>query len=173
VTVSGPSIAPLGLAWLSRLLVLAGLGFSLLFLYTGVDKWSDLRGFERVVISHGLIGAATAGPAATALATIEVAIGVFGLLLILTKGFRSLAPVFVLQAALFLLFAGYAGFVVAKPPPEPTSCGCGAFSAPTADWAQILTRNCVTAGALGLASLAVFRIQPERGAVPTDESLMP
>lgn len=163
------SIPASGRALLPGVLMFVGLGVSLLFLYTGVDKWSNLAGFERIVISHGLIGVQNAGPAATALATAEIGIGALGLLLILIKGFRSLAPVFVLQAALFLLFAGYASFVVARPPPDPTTCGCGVFSAPTADWSSILTRNSATAGALGLASLVVVRVRPGRAAVPTED----
>lgn len=140
-----------------RLLVLVAIAVSLLFLYSGVEKWSDIDQFERIVVSHGLIDQTWAGPSGTALASIELGLGAIGLSLVLLTGPRSLAPVFLAQALMFLGFAVYAGLLAARPPPEPTSCGCGMLWGPTADWPSILTRNTITAAALGVAALLVLR----------------
>lgn len=149
--------APRRASVLRAILMFMAIAVSLLFLYSGVEKWSDIGQFERIVVSHGLIGQSWAGPAGVALACIELGVGTGGLAFVLLGGPRSLAPVFLAQAVMFLGFAVYAGLLAAKPPPEPTSCGCGMLSAPTADWHLILTRNAITAASLGVSALLVLR----------------
>lgn len=144
-------------AVLARGLALVAVAVSLLFLYTGVEKWSDIAAFERVVVSHGLLETTTARPASVALAVAEIAVGVLGLALVMLRGPTALALVLMLQSALFVGFAVYAALLVAKPPPEPTSCGCGILSAATAHWPQILTRSAIADAALAGASLLALR----------------
>ena len=136
---------PLWRVLLTRGLMLAGLGLSLIFLYSGIDKWFNLGEFKRIVLAHGLLGTNVALPAAAALASIEIVIGVLGLTLILIRGFASLTFVFIGQAALFLVFTGYSAALVAWPPPEPTPCGCSFLASATADWPAILARSAAVA----------------------------
>ncbi len=150
---------------LTRGLMLAGLGLSLIFLYSGIDKWFNLTEFKGIVLAHGLLGENVAFPASAALASVEIVIGVFGLTLILIRGLASLALVFIGQAALFLIFTGYSAALVVWPPPEPTPCGCSLLASATAHWPAILMRSAVVAVALGLASLFVLWAGPRQAAV--------
>jgi methylamine utilization protein MauE len=138
--------------------MLVGVAVSLLFLYSGIEKCSDIGRFQAIIVSHGLLEGATADTAAVALAAAEVGIGVLGLASIMMKGSMAVAPVLMIQAGLFLVFAVYAAMLVAEPPPKPTSCGCGVLSGATADWPSILTRSSVVAAGLGAASLLALRV---------------
>ncbi|MCL4221173.1 MAG: hypothetical protein KJZ65_07370 [Phycisphaerales bacterium] len=148
---------PVKLVVLERGLVLIALAVSLISLYAGLEKWSDIEHFRATIVSHRLLSGAAAEAAAVAMASVEVGVGVFGLGLILMRGPGVTALVPVLDSALFAGFAAYAAGLVVQPPPEPTSCGCGMWSAPMADWADTLTRNAITSAALGAgAMLAIW-----------------
>ena len=135
---------------------------SLVLLYSGVEKWSDIDQFERIVVSHGLVGQSWAGAGGVVLACVEVGVGAVGLLVVLVAGPRLLSVILLVQATVFLGFAVYAALLTAKPPPEPTSCGCGVLAAPTADWAGILTRNAVAAAALGASAFGAGCVAREQ-----------
>lgn len=172
--IAGPAAVSLARSSiLQRLLVVVTLAVSLLFLYSGVEKWSDIGQFERIIVSHGLVGQAWAGRAGAMLACIELGGGALGLSLVLLAGLRLLAPILLAQAGLFLGLSVYAGVLVAQPPPEPTSCGCGMFTGPVGDWSGILTRNAITAAALGLAAmLAIWSTRrPDAHVGGSDRSL--
>lgn len=156
-TAGAPALIVAPRRLLAHALTIVAVETALLFLYTGVDKWSDMPEFRRIVISHGLIGEHWATVAGTTLACVEVGVGVLSLMLVLSGGRKWLAPVFIAQATLFLGFAVYAAVLTAQPPPKPTSCGCGALSAPTADWRSILTRSTIAAACLGAGALVAAR----------------
>lgn len=143
---------------LRPVLVFVAVAVSLMFLYSGVEKWSDIGRFEQIVVSHGLIGQSWVGTAGAVLACVELGVGAVGLLVVLVAGPRLLSLTLLVQATLFLGFAVYAALLTAKPPPEPTSCGCGVLSAPTADWSGILTRNAVASAALGASGFGAVRM---------------
>ncbi|KAA0213527.1 MAG: hypothetical protein DYG94_12925 [Leptolyngbya sp. PLA3] len=147
---------------LRPVLVFAAIAVSLMFLYSGVEKWSNIGRFERIVVSHGLVGQSWAGAGGVVLACVEVGVGAVGLLVVLVVGPRLLSVILLVQATLFLGFAVYAALLTAKPPPEPTSCGCGVLAAPTADWAEILTRNAVAAAALGAGAFGAGCVAREQ-----------
>ncbi len=138
-------------------LMLVGIGVSLLFLYTGIEKWSDIGRFQATIETHRLLQGTVAETAAIALATAEVGVGVLGLVLLMLKGPSVTALVLLLESGLFLVFAVYAALLVAQPPPEPTSCGCGLLAGATANWSGILTRSTLIATGLGAVSLLALR----------------
>ncbi|MBX3322461.1 MAG: hypothetical protein KF757_05680 [Phycisphaeraceae bacterium] len=134
-------------------LLLVALGVSLLLLYSGIEKIADLETFKRVVVSHGLLSSSVAGLASTALVIVELLVGGLGLVLILTRGQRAVGLVLLAGAVVFLVFAGYAAALTIRPPPEPTSCGCGLLASGEANWGVILTRSVIAASLLAAGAL--------------------
>ena len=147
-------------------LMLVGVGVSLLFLYTGIEKWSDIGRFQATIETHRLLHGTAAQTAAITMATAEVGVGGIGLALLILKGPSVTALVLLLESGLFLVFAIYAALLIAQPPPEPTSCGCSLLAGVTANWSGILTRSTVIATGLGAVSLLALRANADTFVTP-------
>lgn len=142
---------------LTGVLMFVAAAVSLLFLYAGIEKWSDIGRFEGTIVSHHLLEGRSAQTAAVVLASAEAGVGVLGMVLLMMRGAKATGLVLMLGSGLFLVFAVYAGLLVAQPPPEPTSCGCGILAADNADWSGILTRSTLIAAGLAVATLLALR----------------
>ncbi|MCW5625273.1 MAG: hypothetical protein KIT73_11210 [Burkholderiales bacterium] len=113
-------------------------------------KFSEPNAFLSSLAAYRLLPAALLDPAAKALPTIEVLLGI-GLLVPLTR-----TPALVAVAALFLLYAGAMGVNLGRGR-SYIDCGCGGAAHPLS-WALVI-RNAVLAG----AALAVTGPTAERG----------
>jgi hypothetical protein len=95
---------------------------SVLLVFSGTVKLSDLTEFREVVASHHVFASSAINVLAPLVAVLEVLAGIVCIWMLAVHKRASLAGL--VLASTFLLFAAYAAWLVFHPPPAPTSCGC-------------------------------------------------
>ena len=126
------------------------------FLFLGLSKLTSPSNLEAALISQGVFPVAAALPLAISVAVIELAAGGLCMYLLLRHG--AARWVAAILALVILPMAVYASWLVAHPPPAPTSCGCGFRRDTPADWFSIALTNGST-----VALFAVMAYLPPSG----------
>jgi hypothetical protein len=152
-----------------RALVPAGrlglLAAALLLLYTGIVKASDSGSFAQTLGAQSLLPQRSLAALSIALPATEIILRAGAIVALAFARGQAIAAV--AQAAPFLVFMTYAAAMDAKPPPEPTGCGCGLRTGPIKDWSPLVVQNGACAAMLGLAGYVLRRrIPPTAGSGP-------
>lgn len=158
-------LKPSAIRTVARLAVCAT---ALVFVFSAAMKVLDPVHFREAVREQGVIPLAYVPPAAWAFTAVEGLCGLLALYAVLVDRRAPSAPWGARGlAALFAIIAVYAAVLVVKPPPKPTSCGCGLSTLPVDSWLPILVRS--IAG--GVAMLAVsFLLRPGPGGISAPEA---
>jgi hypothetical protein len=135
---------------------------SILLVFSGTVKLSDLPEFREVLASHHVFASSSLDILTPFIAILEVLAGIVCIWMLAVHGRPLLAGL--VLASTFLLFTAYAAWLVFHPPPAPTSCGCvgaGSVVEPH-EWLWVAWRNVglivVALGAGRVADRASFRI---------------
>lgn len=162
-------LKPSALRTVARLAVCAT---ALVFVFSAAMKVLDPSHFRDAVREQGVIPVAYVPLAAWAFTAVEGLCGLLALYAVLVDRRAPSAPWGARGlAALFAIIAVYAAVLVVKPPPKPTSCGCGLSTLPVDSWLPILVRS--VAGGVALLALS-FLLRPQPGGTnePAGEPMM-
>lgn len=138
-----------------RIVILAS---CVLLLFAAVNKLRAPSTFAETLSQQNALPASFVAPASWAVPSIELILGLCGVGGVLLQ--RGVAPAGLGVACLFAVFAAYALFLHIRPPPAPTSCGCGLPRGMIADWPLISALNAAGTAVLGIASFRAVERPP-------------
>jgi hypothetical protein len=140
-------------------------------MYSGVYKFLSIDSFGDLLLAQGVFRGHWAHAFKWIVPAVETAAATGALLLAVARSSWDRAAI-VLGCVMASLCA-YAAWLVVKPPPSPTGCGCGLRMHAIANWSAISRENGLSAMVLVLTATFAprrARVSPPL-ATPSDQSL--